>query len=362
MNRRTFHQRLGALAAGVSALGAREGKATPARPQPESNGPFGGGIYIGDRISPEPSDAELDFFKQCGVEFATIWTTIDRSNADYMIRTRKKLESHQIQLLNIGILDLHCDPTIVLALPGVDEKIEQYRQYLGHLHRAGIEYTTYAHMANIKMAPYYQTGQEPNVRGVMSRAFDMEEAKDLPLSHGRVYEDEEIWRSFERFIRAVMPVAERNGVRIGLHPDDPPVPSLGGVARIFRTPEAYDRALEIADSENFGLCFCVGTWAEGGDQLGKTPVEMIRYFGPRGRLFKIHFRNVDAPLPKFRETYVDEGYLDMHEVMRALAETGFNGVIIPDHVPGGALAPGAAYTLGYIRALRDRAYADLDKA
>ena len=355
ITRRRFYRRLSGLGAWFAATTLPPA----ARALPAASGPFDGGIKIGDRISPEITDAEISFFRQAGVEFATIWTTLEHSNAEYMIRARKKLEANHIELLNVGILDLHCDPTLVLGLPGFDDKVALYLQYLENLRQAGIVYTTYAHMANIKMAPYYQTGQAPNARGVMSRVFDIQDARDLPLSHDRTYDDEEIWGTFTRFMRAVMPTAERCGVRIGLHPDDPPVPSLGGVARVFRNFAGYQRAIEIADSENFGLCLCVGTWAEGGDQLGKTPVEMIRHFGPRGRLFKVHFRNVDGPLPRFQETYVDAGYLDMSEVMYALAEVGFAGVLIPDHVPGGALSAGAGYTQGYIHALRDRAYKDL---
>ena len=83
-------------------------------------------------------------------------------------------------------------------------------------------------------------------------------------------------------------MAEKNKVRIGLHPDDPPVDSLGGVARVFRNVEGYERAFKIADSENFGMCLCVGTWGEGGKMMGKDPVEAIRYFGAK-KIWKIHF-------------------------------------------------------------------------
>jgi mannonate dehydratase len=156
-----------------------------------------------------------------------------------------------------------------------------------------------------------------------------------------------------------MPAAEKAKVRIGLHPDDPPVNMLGGVARVFRNVEGFDRAIQIADSPNFGVCLCVGTWAEGGTGMGLAPAAAIRYYGQKGRLFKIHFRNVDRPLPKFRETFVDNGYIDMYQVMRALREVKFGGIIIPDHVPGGGYpAANTAYTLGYMKALRDRVNAE----
>lgn len=92
--------------------------------------------------------------------------------------------------------------------------------------------------------------------------------------------------------------------------------------------------------------------------MGKDVYEALRYFGNGGRLFKVHFRNVDAPLPKFREMFLDEGYVDMYRVMQVLREVNYQGVIMPDHVPGeGLRGINTAYTLGYMRALRSRVYA-----
>ncbi|MCX6379070.1 MAG: mannonate dehydratase [Armatimonadetes bacterium] len=315
------------------------------------------GIKIGDRMSARPTEKDFTFFQNMGIEYATIWTTIEDATYEYMAHTKSLLEAHGIQLWNIGILDLHCDPTMVLGLPGFDTKVEQYQQYLRNLGRAGIGYTTYAHMANIKMLPYYQTSVGSTRGGIPTREFDMELAQHLPLSHDRVYTEDEVWDTFTRFIRAVMPVAEEAGVRIGLHPDDPPVPTLGGVARAIRNFEGYQRAVEIANSDNFGLCFCVGSWAEGGAMLGKDSLEMIAHFGALGKIFKIHFRNVDAPLPKFRETLIDDGYVDMYAIMCALRDVNFDGVLIPDHVPGdGTDKMNSAYTIGYMRATRNRVY------
>jgi mannonate dehydratase len=314
-------------------------------------------IRIGHRISPRPAEADLAYFQQMAIDSATVWTSIEDCNEEYMGETKRLLEAHGIQLTNIGILDLHCDPALTLGLPGRDEKIAQYKAYLTALGRSGIRYTTYAHMANIKMLPYYQTGMGTTRGGTRTREFDMGIARDLPLSHDREYPDDEIWGTFTEFIQEVIPVAEQAGVRIGLHPDDPPVPSLGGVARIFRDFEGYRRALEIADSPNFGLCFCVGT--EGGAATGKDVLEMIRWFGGE-RIFKVHFRNVDAPLPRFKETFVDNGYIDMYQVLRALREVEFDGVLLPDHVPGDVTH--TSYTIGYMRAIRDRVNADFGPA
>ena len=307
-------------------------------------------IRIAERLPPRPTDDDLAYFRQVGVEAASIWTTVEDAGYDYMAQTRQRLADHGIELWNVGILDLHCDPTMVLGLPGFDAKLEQYVNYLRDLGRAGIGYTTYAHMANIKMLPYYQSAVGQARGGLPTREFDAGQARSLPLSHDRAYAEDEIWSTFARFLQAAVPAAEEAGVRIGLHPDDPPVPSLGGVPRIFSSFDGYRRAVELADSPNFGLCLCVGTWAEGGAALGKDVYEMIDHFGAQNKLFKIHFRNVDQPMPVFRETLVDDGYIDMHRVIEGLHRTGFDGVLLPDHVPGDGRH--AAYTLGYMRAVR----------
>ena len=119
----------------------------------------------------------------------------------------------------------------------------------------------------------------------------------------------------------------------------------------------FERALEIADSPNVGVCFCVGCWLEGGELMGNGVLESIRYFAEQGKLFKVHFRNVDAPLPHFVETFVDNGYYDMYRAMRELRTVGFNGVAIADHIPQMVGGPrvGTAYTFGAMKMLLQRA-------
>ena len=142
---------------------------------------------------------------------------------------------------------------------------------------------------------------------------------------------------------------------IGIHPDDPPGVELGGIPRcIFSSFAGYQRALEIADSPNVGVCLCVGCWLEGGQRMGKDVLETIRYFGERQKLFKVHFRNVTQPLPHFVETYLLDGYMDMYQVMKALHQVGFKGVAIPDHIPRLCDDPraGTAYLIGQMQVLK----------
>jgi mannonate dehydratase len=185
------------------------------------------------------------------------------------------------------------------------------------------------------------------------------------LSHGRRYTQEEIWDNFTSFIREVAPVAEEAGVRIGIHPDDPPVPELAGVPRcIFSNYSGYEQSLKLANSPNVGMCLCVGCWLEGGPLMGKGVLETIKDFGSQHKIFKVHLRNVDQPLPHFVETFLDSGYMDMVKVMKALREIDFDGVVIPDHIPmmGNDPRIGLAYSIGYMNALVNQANADATRA
>ena len=381
LGRREFGQV--ALAAALAATTTQTGSAT-VHPNPP-------GIKICTSYRADPADEDLLFLNQIGVEYVSLGATPETANAEAFTKMRERYESAGIKVYNIGSGvgpsgSLHNMPEVTLNLPGRDQKIEEYKNYLRYLGQAGVHYTTYAHMGN----GIWSSGRA-KIRGCDTREFDMASPNRQgawggktykePLSHGRVFSKEEIWENYTYFIKQVVPVAEQAGVRIGIHPDDPPAPVLAGVPRcIFANYEGYKRAMEIANSPNVGLCLCCGCWLEGGKALtGKDPEEMIRYFGAQKKIFKIHFRNVTAPLPHFIETFMDNGYYDMYKIMKALRDVGYDGIVIPDHVPrmgpaplaaagGGRGGAGArnnsadpftraslAYSIAYLRALRDRA-------
>jgi mannonate dehydratase len=313
-----------------------------------------------------PSDEQLLFLKQLGAEYVSVASTPELRTAEGFLQIKKRYADAGITVYNIGNTSVHNMPEVTLNLPGRDQKIEEYKQYLRNLGQAGITYTTYAHMGN-----GIWTSGRVAVRGASAREFD-ENSPDArgnwdgnvftgPLSHGRIFSKDEIWDNYTYFIKQVAPVAEQSGVHIGIHPDDPPVPVLAGVPRcIFGNFDGYRRAMEIANSPNVGICLCCGTWLEGGKKLtGKDPEEMIRYFGAR-KIWKIHFRNVNAPLPHFVETFMDDGYYDMWKIMKALRDVNFDGIVILDHSPtmvGGNYTQ-TAYGFAYMKALLNRANAE----
>ncbi len=328
------------------------------------------GIKIAAQITPEPTEDDLAFIQQMGVGYVVLWTDSKKSSHEYYASRRRLFEDHGLKVYGFGNSDVHNQDAIVLGLENRDAKIEEYKQHLRNLGKAGIPYTTYAHMAN----GIWSTERETTRGGAPARAFNLEKADtghwhgrqyDMPLTHGRTYSEEEIWYNFAYFIKQVVPVAEEAGVKIGIHPDDPPVPELGGIPRcIFGNFEGYRRAIEMANSPNVGLCLCVGCWLEGGAWMGKDVFETIKYFGEQKKLFKIHFRNVHQPLPYFVETFLDNGYMDMYKVMRALREVDFDGVAIADHIPLMAKdhKVSTAFSIGYMKALLERANAEFSEA
>jgi len=319
------------------------------------------GIQLATQLPPTASEEDMLMARQLGIEW--VMTSVDdptQHTAEGYIALRKKFEAYGLKIYRLANHNCHNMEEITLNLPGRDAKLQEYLTYIRNLGKAGIYYSTYAHMAN----GIWSTGREEIRGGAKSRAFHIEQAKEgwwikqtwqAPLSHGRVYTEEELWDNYTYFIQRVKPVAEEAGVFIGIHPDDPPVYPLGGIPRcIFGNFEGYKRALEIADSPNIGMCLCVGCWLEGGAQMGKDAVETIRYFGGIKKLFKVHFRNVTKPMPEgFVETYLDDGYMDMWKIMRALREVNFDGAIISDHLPQMAHGRYAAegWSIGYMRGL-----------
>jgi mannonate dehydratase len=319
------------------------------------------GIQIGTSISHDASDEDLQFVQQLGVEWVMVNVNDPtQHSAEHYIRLAERLGRYGIQIYRIAHHGVHNVPEITLGLPGRDEKIDELCTFLRNLGAAGIHYHTYAHMGN----GIWSTGHTEGRGGVRARVLDITNAKGFwidkqfagELTHGRPYSEDEIWDNFEYMICKVAPVAEEAGVYVGIHPDDPPVYALGGIPRcIFGTFAGYKRAMDIANSPNIGVCLCVGCWLEGGPVgMGCDVIEAIRYFGQQGKLFKVHFRNVSNPMPEpWQETFIDDGYQDMHQVMWALREVAFDGCIIPDHIPQmiGGSRPGLAYSIAYMRAL-----------
>jgi mannonate dehydratase len=229
-----------------------------------------------------------------------------------------------------------------------------------------VEYNFYAHRL---VEGYYK---ESGRGGAGLLAFDYDRVKDLPpLPAEGVHSLEEMWNNLTYFLQAVVPVAAESGVRLALHPNDPPAPLSRGSGQIMASLEGWKRLIEIVPSRSNGITFDCGVTRE----LGEDPVEVCRYFGERDRINHVHFRNVRARVPreKYTEVFLEEGEVNMFAVMRELVRQKYPRLVYPEHPRGldadrdmpdfdpaciwcGSYA-GFAYNVGYVRAMLQAAMA-----
>jgi mannonate dehydratase len=171
--------------------------------------------------------------------------------------------------------------------------------------------------------------------------------------------EEKMWDNISYFLKAMVPVAEQSGVRMALHPDDPPVPHgtppLAGAAHIASTFDQYDKIFGIVPSSSNGMLFCQGCVTE---MQGVDVYDAIRRMGSIDKIVMVHFRNVRGEFPHFQETFVDNGDVDMYKAMQAYRDVGFKGPFTLDHSPAfpGAEIANQAFVIGYIRALIQAVY------
>ncbi|MFB6218742.1 MAG: mannonate dehydratase, partial [Halobacteriaceae archaeon] len=273
-----------------------------------------------------------------------------------LVQFRSRIEDAGLRLGAIENLPQSFYDDVILGREGADEQLAAVKRTVRNLGRAGVPILGYHWMAS---RVWRSSLTRPARGGAETTAFDLAEMADAPNTHGREYTEAELWANYERFLDAVLPVAEEAGVTLCLHPDDPPVPELGGVPRLFRSVEALDRALSYRESESHGLELALGVLSEMGE-ADRLP-ELIRRWGDR--IGYVHFRDVEGTVPEFHEVFLDEGNYDEYAVVGALADAGFDGMLIPDHVPDIEGEPewgprGRAYTVGYIRGLVRAYYAE----
>lgn len=246
---------------------------------------------------------------------------------------------------------------IRLGRDGRDEDINAVISQVEAMGNLGIEVLCYNWMA---VATWARTSIDTPTRGgALVTSFRLSDA--LPSVESTGVDHEEMWDALGYFIDAVAPVADRAGVRLAMHPDDPPLPVMRGIPRIMGSPDAYRRLMSLNESAANAITFCQGNFALM-DGVGDVPA-LIREFGER--IAFSHFRNVRGTATDFAETFHDDGVLDMAECMRALSDIGFGGPLRPDHVPTmagesnsrpGYETLGRLFAIGYIRGLAEVTY------
>ena len=292
-----------------------------------------------------------------------IGNTLDDSwSVDGLVRLRKHVESFGIKLdcvplpLSSGYITRSEHPEIMLAKdPERDRTLEDFRQMIRNCGKAGIPMVKY----NLTFIGVVRTERTVGRGGASLSAFDFSKSKqEPPLTEAGRITHEIYWDRIEYFLKKIVPVAEEAKVRIACHPQDPAMPhdtGWRGVNTVLGTPDGLKRFVEMQASPYHGLNFCQGTVSEMLEKPGEQIYDVIREFGRRGKIFNVHFRNIRGRFLKFEETFPDEGDVDMPRALRVYRDVGYDGMIMPDHVPqilGDPQGQKAfAFCFGYIQAL-----------
>ena len=243
-----------------------------------------------------------------------------------LVKLRLAVEQHGLTLAAIENVPTDFYDHIMLNGPNRDVQIEKMIYTIRNIARAGIPIFGY----NWMPSHVWRESHALIRGGAFATAFNYEKAKNMPLTHEREYSETEMWGYLEQWINIITPIAEEEGIRLGIHPCDPPVETLGGIPMLLRSFKSYKRLIEIYPSDSNAIEFCQGTFAE---MANENIYEMIRYFGERSKILYVHFRNVSSTVPKFQEEFINTGYVDMYKAMKIYCEVGFDGFFIDDHVP-----------------------------
>lgn len=294
--------------------------------------------------------------RQMGVEEGVLLgiPTPEWNLADYgqLLSIKKRFEDAGYNLAAIeGLTPME---EIKTGGAGRDAQLEQFLQTIRNAGALGIPVICYSWMAFVSWARTSTTTRGRG--GALVSSFENHLVSNAPeAAHLRITE-EKLWETYEYFLRRAVPVAEKAGVRLALHPDDPPIPRLLGVSRIFGSLAAFDRAMAMIESEANAICFCQANFGLM-DRPGNVS-DIIRHFGER--IAFVHFRDVRGTAENFVETFHDEGQTDMFACLQAYRDIGFTGPMRPDHAPVMAgdpnLAPGyeaqgRLFAIGYMRGL-----------
>jgi len=289
---------------------------------PPAEGPNTPKICLG--VRPDIDEAGMRRVKQIGVDYVLMggppipWT-------EEALRERiSRFKAGGLTICNMMISGF---PNTLYGKPGRDEEIEKVRQSIRAAGKVGlpvIEYNFYAHRI---VEGYYE---ELGRAGAGMTAFDYDRVKDLPpLPNIGAHSLEAMWNNCAYFLKAVVPVAVEAGVRLALHPNDPPAPISRGSGQIMSTLAGWKRLVDIVKSPANGITFDCGVTRE----LGEDPVAVARYFGARDCVNHVHFRNVIVrkPYEKYTEVFLDEGQVDMFAVMRELVRQKYSRGLYPEH-------------------------------
>ncbi len=281
---------------------------------------------------------------------------------DELSSLRRTVEQHGLKLEAIENFDPAHWHDILLDGPQRDKQIENIKTIIRRIGAAGIPTMGY----NFSIAGVAGRTTGPYARGEAD-SVGMEGPYDIPMPNGMVWNmvydsdapagtlpsvsSEQLWSRLNRFLEEIIPVAEESGVTLAAHPDDPPMPTIRSQARLVYQPDHYQKLIDLNSSSKNKLEFCIGSIAEMTDG---DVYEAIDTYSAQQRIGYVHFRNVRGKVPHYKETFIDDGDIDMLRAIDILHKNNYAGILIPDHCPSMSCnAPwhaGMAYALGYMQA------------
>ena len=322
------------------------------------------------------SDETLDFFRMLGVRHVTMPTSysvtqrrrglvpatdtgprndtpIQPWDRELLRRVKGRIEDKGLIPMMIHLGRAH---RVIHGQPDAGTEIEAVKTNIRIAGELGIPVIEYNFIALRGSEGY---GRAEGTAGMGLRDYDEARTRSLPpLENVGTHTREQLWERLDGFLRAVIPVAENAGVRLAMHPNDPPIPVYRGVAQPMRTLADQKELIQLLDSPSNGITLDTGVTTE----MGEDAAEAIRYFGSRDRINHVHFRNVRVEVPyyKYLEVPHHAGDCDMLACMKAFREVGYRYLVIPDHTPeftddtvGSQM--GWAFAIGYLRALQHAA-------
>ncbi len=340
----------GALSA-VSAAGLVP-KSWGARP------PAAGGIHITEILNPGET-SRFRLARQMGITHAIVSVNSSLAKVrreDYLATLLRIRSEFNDAGLTISGVESHPVPAekIKLGLPGRDEEIENYKAAIDALKRAGIPMICYNFMAGLG---WYRTRTDLAERGgAATSEFNNADALKQGLTQWGTVTEQQLWSNIEYFLKTVMPVADRAGMQMALHPDDPPISPLRGIGRILVSAANYRRVMDIVPSPLNGITFCQANFKA----MGEDIYSLARQWTSQKKIFFVHFRDIEGTREHFRETFHDNGPTDMARMLKIYSDAGFQGPMRPDHAPTmegeandrpGYAMTGKVFAVGYMRGI-----------
>lgn len=346
------------MLAGAGVGSAPAAPTGPERQSRKATASSRGAIQLAELFRPG-QDQRLRLARQIGINHAIVGVSgaLSKVPKERYVETLRKIKADfNAAGLTVAGVESHPVPAekIKLGLPGRDEEIENYRAAIEALSAVGIPMVCYNFMAGLG---WYRTNVNvPERGGALTSEFDSRVAESQGLTQWGEVGEGKIWGNLEYFLKAVIPVAEKAGVQMALHPDDPPISPLRGIGRILISAENYRRVLHLVPSPVNGITFCQANFKAMGEDIEALAKEWCA----QKKIFFVHFRDIEGSREHFRETFHDNGPTDMARMLQVYHECGFHGPMRPDHAPTlegesnanpGYAMLGKLFAIGYMKGI-----------